>query len=78
MLGKHQTEEDVQNSFAPYGQIEKCTIQRDQNGMSKGCAFIKFSTNTEAINAIDHLHNSQTMQGASTPLVVKFTPHEDL
>ncbi|CAH8823794.1 unnamed protein product [Trichobilharzia szidati] len=76
MLGKHQTEEDVQNLFAPYGQIEECTILRDQNGMSKGCAFIKFSTNTEAINAIDHLHNSQTMQGASSPLVVKFADNE--
>ncbi|CAH8457847.1 unnamed protein product [Heterobilharzia americana] len=76
MLGKHQTEEEVQNMFAPYGLIEECTILRDQSGMSKGCAFVKFSSSIEAANAIDHLHNSQTMQGASSPLVVKFADTE--
>ncbi|TNN06604.1 CUGBP Elav-like family member 5 isoform 2 [Schistosoma japonicum] len=76
MLGKHQTEEDIQNLFAPYGLIEECTILRDQNGMSKGCAFVKYSTSTEAAKAIDHMHNSQTMQGASSPLVVKFADTE--
>ncbi|XP_018645511.1 bruno-like rna binding protein [Schistosoma mansoni] len=76
MLGKHQTEKDIQNLFAPYGLIEECTILRDQNGLSKGCAFVKFSSSTEAANAIDHMHNSQTMQGASSPLVVKFADTE--
>ncbi|CAH8492320.1 unnamed protein product [Schistosoma haematobium] len=76
MLGKHQTEKDIQNLFSPYGLIEECTILRDQNGLSKGCAFVKYSSSTEAANAIDHMHNSQTMQGASSPLVVKFADTE--
>ncbi|OON23017.1 hypothetical protein X801_01075, partial [Opisthorchis viverrini] len=37
-----------------------------------GCAFVKFASNSEALSAIEGLHNSQTMQGASSPLVVKF------
>ncbi|THD28945.1 CUGBP Elav family member 3 [Fasciola hepatica] len=72
MLNKQQTEDDLRAIFAPYGYIEECTILRDQNGVSKGCAFIKYSSNAEAQSAIDGLHNSQTMQGASSPLVVKF------
>ncbi|CAL8094355.1 unnamed protein product [Calicophoron daubneyi] len=72
MLGRQQTEDDVRALFGPFGFIEECTILRDQNGLSKGCAFIKYATNSEALSAIDGLHNSRTMQGASSPLVVKF------
>ncbi|KAI4584043.1 hypothetical protein MJG53_007322 [Ovis ammon polii x Ovis aries] len=36
------------------------------------CAFVKFSSHTEAQAAIHALHGSQTMPGASSSLVVKF------
>ncbi|KAF8571101.1 hypothetical protein P879_01649 [Paragonimus westermani] len=76
MLGKQQTEHEIRSLFEPFGIIEECTVLRDQNGMSKGCAFIKYSSQSEAIAAIEALHNSQTMQWAIAPLVVKFADND--
>jgi len=76
MLNKSQTEEDVRQLFHSYGTIEECTILRDQSGNSKGCAFVKFSTHQDAVAAINALHGSQTMSGASSSLVVKFADTE--
>ncbi|XP_013408609.1 CUGBP Elav-like family member 3-A isoform X3 [Lingula anatina] len=76
MLNKQQTEEDVRQLFQPFGTIEECTILRDQNGNSKGCAFVKYSSHAEAQAAINALHGSQTMPGASSSIVVKFADTE--
>ncbi|TPP57409.1 Bruno 4 RNA binding protein [Fasciola gigantica] len=76
MLSKHQGEEDVRRLFEPFGTIEECTILRDQSGNSKGCAFVKFSSQQEAQSAILALHGSQTMPGASSSIVVKFADSE--
>ncbi|XP_039290426.1 CUGBP Elav-like family member 4 isoform X18 [Nilaparvata lugens] len=76
MLSKQQTEEDVRQLFAPFGTIEECTILRGPDGTSKGCAFVKFSSHLEAQAAINSLHGSQTMPGASSSLVVKFADTE--
>ena len=37
-----------------------------------GCAFVTFSTRQCAITAIKAMHHSQTMEGCSSPMVVKF------
>ncbi|XP_052265027.1 CUGBP Elav-like family member 3-A isoform X2 [Dreissena polymorpha] len=84
MLNKQQTEDDIKHLFTPFGQVEELTILRDQNGNSKGCAFVKYSNHSEAQAAINNLHGSQTMpvrahlhtRGASSSLVVKFADTE--
>ncbi|XP_017012096.2 CUGBP Elav-like family member 1 isoform X1 [Drosophila takahashii] len=72
MLNKKYTEADVRQLFTGHGTIEECTVLRDQAGQSKGCAFVTFATKQNAIGAIKSLHQSQTMDGCSAPLVVKF------
>ncbi|XP_055941332.1 CUGBP Elav-like family member 3 isoform X8 [Argiope bruennichi] len=76
MLSKQQTDEDVLKLFQPFGTIEECTILRGPDGQSKGCAFVKFENPSDAHSAIRALHGSQTMQGASSSLVVKFADTE--
>ncbi|CAH0714617.1 unnamed protein product, partial [Brenthis ino] len=72
MLNKKLSENDVRALFAGHGAIEECTVLRDAQGQSKGCAFVTFVSKQAAIAAIKSLHHSQTMEGCSAPLVVKF------
>ncbi|KYO19701.1 CUGBP Elav-like family member 3 isoform X4 [Alligator mississippiensis] len=76
MLGKQQTDEDVRKMFEPFGSIDECTVLRGPDGTSKGCAFVKFQTHAEAQAAINALHGSRTLPGASSSLVVKFADTE--
>jgi len=47
-------------------------VLRDDNGISRGCAFVTFSNRQVAIVAIKAMHHSLTMEGCSSPMVVKF------
>ncbi|XP_077696994.1 CUGBP Elav-like family member 3 isoform X27 [Eretmochelys imbricata] len=76
MLGKQQTDEDVRKMFEPFGNIDECTVLRGPDGTSKGCAFVKFQAHAEAQAAINTLHGSRTLPGASSSLVVKFADTE--
>uniref|UniRef100_A0A8C9U6Q5 Cugbp, Elav-like family member 3a n=1 Tax=Scleropages formosus TaxID=113540 RepID=A0A8C9U6Q5_SCLFO len=76
MLGKQQSDEDVRKMFEPFGSIEECTVLRGPDGTSKGCAFVKFQGHAEAQAAINTLHGSRTLPGASSSLVVKFADTE--
>ncbi|CAI9718293.1 CUGBP Elav-like family member 1-A isoform X1 [Octopus vulgaris] len=72
MISKKYNESDIRILFSNYGSIEDCTVLRDQSGQSKGCAFVTFNNRQSAQNAIKNMHHSQTMEGCSSPLVVKF------
>lgn len=52
MLNKKLNEADVRKLFEKHGPIEECTVLRDQNAQSKGCAFVTFSSKQAAIGAI--------------------------
>lgn len=52
MLNKKFSEADVRQLFNGHGTIEECTVLRDANGLSKGCAFVTFGTKQAAISAI--------------------------
>jgi len=72
MLSKKISENDVRMMFSPFGTIEECTILRDANSVSRGCAFVTYTSRQSAVNAIKTMHHSQTMEGCSSPMVVKF------
>ena len=61
MLSKVANEDDVRVMFEPYGNVEEVTVLRDKEGMSKGCAFIKFLNRQQAQAAINKMHGSQVM-----------------
>ncbi|XP_034019369.1 CUGBP Elav-like family member 2 isoform X9 [Thalassophryne amazonica] len=72
MVSKKCNESDIRVMFSAFGQIEECRILRGPDGLSRGCAFVTFSTRAMAQNAIKAMHQSQTMEGCSSPIVVKF------
>ncbi|KAM7002175.1 CUGBP Elav-like family member 2 isoform 4-T6 [Tautogolabrus adspersus] len=72
MVAKKYGENEIRMMFSSFGQIEECRILRGPDGQSRGCAFVTFATRAMAQNAIKTMHHSQTMEGCSSPLVVKF------
>ncbi|KAM3718555.1 CUGBP Elav-like family member [Dirofilaria immitis] len=72
MLNKRLTEDDVRDMFSQFGHIEDCTVLKDSEGKSRGCAFVTFAHRSCAQQAIKQVHLSQTMEGCSKPIVVKF------
>jgi len=76
MLSKTMKEDELRDMFLPFGSIEELTILRNPDGTSKGCSFLKFTQRSAALNAINAMHNTRIMEGASSPLVVKFADTE--
>jgi len=76
MISKRATEEDMKIMFSPFGTIEELTILRNTDGSSKACCFIKFANRLQAQTAIRSMHNCQTMDGCSSPIVVKLADRE--
>lgn len=71
MLPKSITEDELRLIFLPYGDIREIHIIRGPDGVSKGCAFIKFYDQNAAVVAIEEL-NDKFLERSTKPLVVKF------
>ena len=58
MLGPSTNEEDVVNLFRLYGTLTEVVLLRtkDENALSKGCAFVKFANREGAERAIASLN----------------------
>ena len=49
----------LQHIFSDYGNIVNCKVLRQGSGLSKGVAFVKFSTVAEARHAVSHIQGSR-------------------
>jgi len=59
-LSYEVTEEDLQNAFEGFGQIESLKIIKDNySGRSKGFGFVEMSNNADAQSAIDGLNDKE-------------------
>jgi len=76
MISKTTTAEDLQEMFSKFGDLEDVAILKGPEGVSKGCAFLKFETRLQAQNAIRSMHNSVTLEGCRSPMVVKLADTE--
>eukprot|EP00968_Pinguiococcus_pyrenoidosus_P009148 scaffold707_cov240-Pinguiococcus_pyrenoidosus.AAC.16 len=76
MMPRTATDADVSNVFGRFGDIREIYIIRDQDGSSRGCAFLKFKARSSALTAIRELNDKYTMEGAPRPLIVKFADNK--
>jgi CUG-BP- and ETR3-like factor len=58
MLPKSVDETDLEAMFCSYGELREIHVIRSPDGVSKGCAFVKFQHRDAAIVSIDVLNNS--------------------
>jgi len=69
VCGREVTEEDLSQTFEPFGNIEKIEILKDRKGDSKGMAYIKFYKTSEAATALEKL-NGRCIGAHPRPLKV--------
>jgi len=54
--------EDLENLFAQYGTVQKCTLPLErETGRKRGFAFVDLASNEEETKAIDDLQNVEWM-----------------
>ncbi|MBA0859731.1 hypothetical protein Goshw_010045 [Gossypium schwendimanii] len=76
MLPKNVKEDEVADLFSKYGTIKDLQIIRGSQQTSKGCAFLKYETKEQALDALQAVNGKHRMEGSSVPLVVKWADTE--
>jgi len=75
-LPYESAEEDLEETFRQYGQVESVTIIRDRDtGRSKGFGFVEMPENGEAQSAIDAMNGKE--MGGRTLTVNEARPREE-
>eukprot|EP00117_Sycon_ciliatum_P016093 scpid95203/ scgid5818/ CUGBP Elav-like family member 6; Bruno-like protein 6; CUG-BP- and ETR-3-like factor 6; RNA-binding protein BRUNOL-6 len=70
-LSKNNDVEHVRDLLSPYGTVEECKVLHDNFSNRKSCAFATMRSREECWSAIRAPY-PRTMEGASTPVVIKF------
>ncbi|XP_022758119.1 RNA-binding protein BRN1-like isoform X3 [Durio zibethinus] len=76
MLPKNVSEAEVSALFSKYGTIKDLQILRGSQQTSKGCAFLKYETKDQALDALEAINGKHKMEGSSVPVVVKWADTE--
>ncbi|KAK8650695.1 hypothetical protein V6N13_140322 [Hibiscus sabdariffa] len=76
LLPKNVSEAELSDLFSKYGTIKDLQILRGSQQTSKGCAFLKYETKEQALDALEAINGKHIMEGSSTPLVVKWADTE--
>jgi hypothetical protein len=75
-IPKIWNEEEVKNFFNNFGQVQDSQIIRDARGNHRGCAFVTFSSITEADTVIEALNENFFLPGATAKLQLKWADGE--
>ena len=70
-------EESLKPIFESFGDIVEFTIQRDREGRSRGCAWLKYTSQDACENCIATLSNKYYVNGMRSPIVVKYANIQD-
>jgi len=70
-LPKLSSETDLAPFFEQYGPIAEFSILRDKAGVSKGCAFLTFTSRQAGVMCMEALHDKHTFPGMTHALQVK-------
>jgi CUG-BP- and ETR3-like factor len=71
MIPRSFDESDLFAMFTPFGPLQEIHLMRNTDGVSKGCAFVKFQQADAAINAIKACNNT-IPPGSTRCMVVKY------
>jgi len=65
-------EDDLRRLFEEHGTVEEVFIMRGGSRSGMACAFVRFSTQEQAVAAIEAIHGQHKLPDASEPLVVRW------